>query len=651
MKINLSDSQKQLLKHAFYILFTIGITLWIFTYLFSVVAIGDILSAIKTSSFYYLAIFFLFSMIMSIGRTWRYMLFLNISGHNPGRTAMFLVTLARNFFSDLLPARLGTLVYIYLTQTRLGISFDAAASSFALSFIFDILVLLLMVIGASLFISSALLTPGIMIASSLMALIICLAILFWLPNGLHWLGANIEKLSRLPNNFREKCKEGLISTGAEINHIKSQKIYTQAIALTVVVRLGKYLSLYALLLAIVVPLGFKVADFPFNKVFLGLCGAELSASLPISGIAGFGAYEGTWAFIFQMLGYEAKLSVLTSVTHHLISQIYGYLLGAAALLTLLLPFFKNRVNSPKLQSDEKRGQTFWFRYTALLFTIGALFFVMISGLYVNGNANPSSTGSNKSNAVTLIHPDKLPHGRIVFMKAGGIYVKELGDDTEKRVLVKGTYPRWSPDGNKIAFVHNHQIGMFNLTDNSTTYLAKAENPRAVVFNDTGKSILYADAETIFSVDIHSRQKKKVAQGKDYRELDVAKKGSLLAVTAKEIFDYYVYIIDLKNDRIKKIARGCSASLSPNGERITVNSRSHLELKLFDRLTGEKTGSLDAPSGYKFDNQFWSNDPDWIVSISEENEADVYVHQVSTNQSWQVTQTGDCDRPDLYINRQ
>lgn len=651
MEINLPDSQKQLLKHAFYILFTIGITLWVFTYLFSVVAIGDILSAIKTSSFYYLAIFFLFSMIMSIGRTWRYMLFLNISGHNPGRTAMFLVTLARNFFSDLLPARLGTLVYIYLTQTRLGIPFGVAASSFALSFIFDVIVLVLMVIGTSMFISSALLTPGIMIASSLMALIICIAILFWLPNGLHWLGANIGKLSRLPNNFREKCKEGLISTGTEIMHIKNHNVYTQTIALSVIVRLGKYLSLYALLLAIVIPLGFKVVDFPFNKVFLGLCGAELSASLPISGIAGFGAYEGTWAFIFQMLGYEAKLSVLTSVTHHLISQIYGYLLGVAALLTLLLPFFKIKANNSRLQFTEKKVSFFWFRYAVLLFAIGALFFVTVSSLYATNRMGNSSTQSNEPDVVMSTRPDKLPHGRIVFMKAGGIYVKELGDDTEKRVLAKGTYPRWSPDGNMIAFIHNHQIGMFNRIDGATTYLARAKSPRAVVFNDTGKSILYADAETIFSVDIHSRQKKKVAQGKDYRELDVAKKGSLLVVTAKDFFDYYIYIIDLKNDRIKKIARGCSASLSPNGERITVNSRSHLELTLFDQLTGEKIGTLNAPSGYKFDNQFWSNDPDWIVSISEGNEADVYVHQVSTNQSWQVTQTGDCDRPDLYINRQ
>jgi Tol biopolymer transport system component len=135
------------------------------------------------------------------------------------------------------------------------------------------------------------------------------------------------------------------------------------------------------------------------------------------------------------------------------------------------------------------------------------------------------------------------------------------------------------------------------------------------------------------------------------ELDVAGEGTLLALTAKETFRYYVYAIDLNKEHIQKVARGCSASLSPDGSQVTVNDRSHKTLRLFDRLTGEKYMIIDAPLGTKFDNQFWSNDSDWIVSISEGEASNIYVHQISTNQSWRVTESGGCDRPDLYISRQ
>src|SRR4030042_4440811 len=42
---------------------------------------------------------------------------------------MFLVTFIRNSLIDLLPARLGSLSYIYVLNKRLGVPFEAATSS------------------------------------------------------------------------------------------------------------------------------------------------------------------------------------------------------------------------------------------------------------------------------------------------------------------------------------------------------------------------------------------------------------------------------------------------------------------------------------------------------------------------------------------
>ena len=74
-------------------------------------------------------------------------------------------------------------------------------------------------------------------------------------------------------------------------------------------------------------------------------------------------------------------------------------------------------------------------------------------------------------------------------------------------------------------------------------------------------------------------------------------------------------------------------------------------RTMDTSTRRITAPLNrmiAPSGLKFDNQFWSNHPDWIVSQSEGTYVDVYIHQISASRAIRVTDSGDCNRADLYV---
>ncbi|PID74179.1 MAG: hypothetical protein CSB32_02110, partial [Desulfobacterales bacterium] len=77
-------------------------------------------------------------------------------------------------------------------------------------------------------------------------------------------------------------------------------------------------------------------------VFLGISASEFAASLPISGIASFGVYEGTWSLVFELLGFPGNIAKLTAVSHHLFTQVYGFGLGALALILLVLPVFKKK---------------------------------------------------------------------------------------------------------------------------------------------------------------------------------------------------------------------------------------------------------------------------------------------------------------------
>lgn len=140
-------------------LFSVFISVGFFFYLFSTVSLGEIVAAIRGVSVGYVIVFVFFSFIMSLCRTWRYSLIIEASGYQTATVALFLVTLVRNFFSDLLPARLGTLVYIYLVQNRLGLPFGVAAASFGLSFIFDMLSLAFLILLAAIMVSVNLISP------------------------------------------------------------------------------------------------------------------------------------------------------------------------------------------------------------------------------------------------------------------------------------------------------------------------------------------------------------------------------------------------------------------------------------------------------------------------------------------------------------
>ncbi len=326
-------------RRIIYLLFSIAVTVGIMGYLFTHVTLTEVIDLIVNMDRRGLAAFFAMSVFMSVMRTWRYALVLNLSGFRPGKVALFLVVIVRNFFSDLLPARIGTLIYIYLVNSRLGVPFGAAASSFAMAFLFDIIALAPMILVAALLVGStgAMSAMTLVIASAALLGVFVL-VLVVLPSLTGHFARLVERLSLLPARYREQWASALADVERELNRARGGSVYTKLLLISLLVRVGKYGSLYFLLYALLAPLGYTLAELDVPRVFIGLIGPELAASLPISGIGGFGAYEGTWAFIFELLGFPGQIAKLTAVSHHLFTQVYGYLLGALALLVLLIPF-------------------------------------------------------------------------------------------------------------------------------------------------------------------------------------------------------------------------------------------------------------------------------------------------------------------------
>jgi len=620
------------LRRVVYIVFSLAVTGGILGYLFTHVSPGEVLRLIRGANRKALLVFLLFSAAMSVFRTWRYKLVLRVAGQSPGSVALFLTVLVRNFFSDLLPARLGTLIYVYIVTSRLGVPFGAATSSFLLAFVFDMVALAPLILAAGLAAGAATRIPlGMLYAGGLVLAVGTVAVLFALPHLFGWVTRFFDKLVREPGKRLRLLRDKWVEAGREIQRARRAGIYLKLFVLSLLVRIGKYGALYVLLFALIGPLGYGLRELSVGKVFIGLCSAELAASLPVSGIAGFGVYEGTWAVVFELLGFPGHIAKLTSLSHHLLTQLYGYLLGALALLVLMLPVF-----------NKEKGR----KRRALRAAPPMLLLCLCCACACGCSDNATSASPSAAMTEARALPAELK-GTLVFQRPVGIYSWRLGDSAPTLLARDGNYPRWAPDGRAIAFLRGNDLMVIGADGQGVRRLAAAETAKAVAWHPDGDRVLFTDGTTIKSVSIETLAVETVAAGFRFLGVDIAPDGRRLVSTVKKL-GYHVYAFDLQTGRHWKLGPGCSASLAPDGRLVTNNIGAHHELILRAWQTGALVRTLRAPEGTAHDNHFWSNHPDWIACIKEGDRTDIMLCQISANRCIQVTSTGDCDRPDLYV---
>lgn len=330
-------SNRTRLKPWIYIGFSLLLTTGVFAWLLSHVTWRQVAELILSVDLRLAGVFVATSMAMHAARTWRYRVILQSVGQAPGFFRLFLVVLVRSLCVDLLPARTGELVYLYLLRVKLGVELGAATASFALAFLFDLVALApLLVVAVALAGAGPTLPPLAWIGAGLALLAVTALALHWLPAGLRLGFRACALLPRRAPRFRRWARRFLASTHRQIRRAKARGVYAPVFGLSLAVRLLKYAGLYVLLLAMLLPQGYALRELPFPKAFLGFCAAEMAASLPLSGIAGFGAYQGAWALVFILLGFPAEMAKATSISHHLFTQVYGYLLGLAGVVWLLL---------------------------------------------------------------------------------------------------------------------------------------------------------------------------------------------------------------------------------------------------------------------------------------------------------------------------
>jgi hypothetical protein len=314
--------------------------------LFSRVQTRDFGRALAGLSLSGLAVYAAASLVSSWLRAWRYKWLLapaKISWRN-----ILLVTFIRNSFDDLLPARIGSLSYIYVLNKRLGYSFESAASSFVVAFVFDFMTLYP-------FVMAALLAAGLGQTSIPRSTLLAAAVFFFaLFVVILWKLVPISKgvlraLGAVLRAFRQsekpKVQTALTKLGTTVeclDGIRHRGIYGRLFLISMVIRLGKYVSLFALFYALLHHRGFALSDLSVWKTILGITGAEMTSALPIKGLADFGTWESAWVVSLRLMGFDPKLAILSGFGIHLLTSLFEYSLGLASLLILLLPYLARR---------------------------------------------------------------------------------------------------------------------------------------------------------------------------------------------------------------------------------------------------------------------------------------------------------------------
>ena len=119
-----------------YILISAVVSVLLLWILLSRLETGDLRQTLSNIYVPALSVYAAVALLGAFFRSWRYKWLLQ--PEPIGWRDIFLVTLIRNLFVDLLPARVGSLSYIYLLNKRLRFTFESATSTFVVAFLFDL---------------------------------------------------------------------------------------------------------------------------------------------------------------------------------------------------------------------------------------------------------------------------------------------------------------------------------------------------------------------------------------------------------------------------------------------------------------------------------------------------------------------------------
>jgi len=470
---------KTLLKLAL----SIGVSIGVVALLLRMVSTGlddgerpSVITALQNTSTTLLVVVglvFLFGILL---RAIRYRLLLRLCGEDnvPSLPQMCLVTGVRNMFVDMLPARVGELIYVALLNRGYGVKLENGASSLAIAIAFDFVGLLLVAVCIVVLQLGAGDLQGWAVSGIILALVLSVVAIV----GLFLLLPVIDRIlqQRLAPRFENESflskLLGFVSKLSEsVTQVRQSGGTVSIVVLSVFIRLFKYLGFYLLFKAVAEPSFESLATLSDATIVGALIGGEVGASLPLPTFMSFGSYEAGTALVFQLLGVADQAAALvTMLCVHIWSQAMEYVLGG---FLLALFFLINRGGQRSRGALDAAGMTgrarlvtivsALFAGAVLMGSTGFLAYqVWAAGKLGAMNAPDAGVVDDSAKQAAASDIDELD-GFVVFSsnRDGNhdIFKLELATRELSKLTTHPhteTYPRVSPGGRQLVFARAHQ---------------------------------------------------------------------------------------------------------------------------------------------------------------------------------------------------
>jgi uncharacterized membrane protein YbhN (UPF0104 family) len=320
------------IRHRIAWIASIAISVGLFWYLLSQIDVGELGRTVTRMSPAPLATFVVLHMGGVLARAARFWVLLRRTVPIP---LLLGITLARNLFVDLLPARTGELSYVYLLARTARRTPEEGLATLLMALFLDVIALGPLLVFALVIVGGEgqlgvrwMLAAAVLLGAGAYAA---------LRSSDRVAGGLAGLLARSASSRLQSLASRVRLLAESLERSRAEGALRPAFLLSLVVRVCKFGSFYCLVLAVLAPSGYSIEQLGILRVFLGVVGAELAATLPIHGVAGFGTYEAAWAFSFVQLGFPRQDAIVSGIVAHAASQVLEYSLGAAALIWLMRP--------------------------------------------------------------------------------------------------------------------------------------------------------------------------------------------------------------------------------------------------------------------------------------------------------------------------
>ena len=378
---------------------------------------------------------------------------------------MLLVTFVRGACADMLPARIGELSYVAMLNRGCAVPAADCLSSLSIGLLFDFLALL-----AVLAVAIPAAAQGLsLVGSMLMLAAVCavgVALLFFaLPVAAAWRWERFALFRWRPVAALVKLARDV---AAAVVAVRRGRVAGRVLALSLAVRAAKYAGLYVLFVAVTRPLWPALSRASVPAVLVALIAAEGAASLPVPTFLSFGSYEAGGLAALTALGFPAGDSLVAMTAMHLLSQVVDYSLGGLSFLVFSwcapgAPEKPDRKAKP-IQHSAFSIQHFLPLILSILFLFLSLLFAAWQARAIQKRgrltAPPRGEAVEPTPAEAAARDAMLRAfgGRIVWSsnRSGShdIWILDGPGAQPRRLTRSGftdTYPRFSPDGTKVAF--------------------------------------------------------------------------------------------------------------------------------------------------------------------------------------------------------